>query len=1232
LLYLLESSVGARERIMQTELLEQLQELQVKLAESEYRNQLLLKKQAVLEEKLEKTSGEQALFTATNGQPITPTNYNSSNNSYAAIFRQIFQESPDAMLIFSPQGNILSANQAACILLDYSEPELLQLSYSQIVDQNDPRQALFWSEKTRSTKFRGELILVRKNGQRFLTDTSSTEYTNQNGELRRLGIIRDISDQRDALLRSERDYRDLFNKANDAILIFDPETEQIFDANYKACKLYGYTLAEFTTMSLKDISNDAFQGHIYLQQLMLTGTLENIETTQFQKNGTEIQLSFNASFINYNDRKSVLAIIHDITQQKKSEKFLLESEERFSAFMDNSPVLAWMKNAQTWQYTYLNLTHKHVLGLSREQVTGKTDFELWPPEIAAALHQNDLHVATLQQHVEYQEEVTSVDGTLRQLLVHKFPIKTLNGDSFIAGTAIDITDLLKTQRALEHSEQRNRAVLNSAMECIISMDQAGCIVEFNPAAERTFGYQRETVLGKRVYELIIPARLRENYVADLTKYFLTGENEIMGRRLELTAMRASGEEFPVEISITASGESSAPVFTGIIQDISARKVAENALRKSEKQFRVITENMTDLVCLHEPGGKIIYISPSVQDILGFTSEEIINNSPYNFVHPEDKAQLIKGVENLLASKQLVKNLEYRLRRKDGHYIWVDTGLRPIFDKTGRVVEVQTVSRDITARKKTERKLKKAKEAAEISAMAKENFLANMSHEIRTPLNGILGMAGLLTKTELKKEQQKYLNIIDYSARNLLVIINDILDLAKIESGKLVLEQIPFNIQEVLQSMQQALEYKAEEKDILLIVKSFNLVNPYLVGDPHRLTQVFLNLVSNAIKFTNQGVVVIRTTVVDESPTHLTFQFTVKDTGIGIPKEKQEIIFEGFTQADPHTSRNYGGTGLGLTICKNLVEKQGGRIWVESVPGKGSEFTFELTFRKAAPAQIQEVISETQPLDFTSLGHLNILLAEDNEVNQFLAKSIMQSWGFTVDIAKNGKEAVVLAASHNYDLILMDIQMPEVSGTEATQQIRQLPDPKKANIPIIALTANALQGDAERFIAEGMNDYLAKPFEEFKLYQKIAANLTVRVNNQVHSPVILNEITPLPMLHNPTSSKVCNLATLQSMANGKTDFLIKFLQLFIDQVPPQVQGMQEAAATADWAKVGNLAHQLKSNFDIVGITVLQQPIRDLETYARQQNNVTAIPNLLIVVKSTVDQAVAELSAELAQLQN
>ncbi|MFD2512296.1 ATP-binding protein [Pontibacter locisalis] len=446
--------------------------------------------------------------------------------------------------------------------------------------------------------------------------------------------------------------------------------------------------------------------------------------------------------------------------------------------------------------------------------------------------------------------------------------------------------------------------------------------------------------------------------------------------------------------------------------------------------------------------------------------------------------------------------EKEIFNRDGSYRQVLQSGMQFYDKDGRRM-LWSILQDISEIKayhlqletalalntKTNEKLKIAIDNAEQANKAKENFLANMSHEIRTPMNGIMGISKLLSKTCLTPQQQNYLSTIRHSAKNLLVIINDILDLAKIKSGKLEFEQIPFDIQESLKTTYRTLSYKAEEKGIDFKIHPLAIDNPVIVGDPYRLNQILLNLTSNAIKFTAKGSVTVTSEITRETVDSITLSFTVADTGIGIAEDKLEKIFEGFTQAYSSTTRKHGGTGLGLSISKHLVELQNGTLGVKSEAGKGSKFYFELSFSKmhsyTEPKQVEG------DMDFSLLNKRRVLLAEDNEINSFVAKTVMEGWGLVVDTAFNGLEAVGLAKENQYDVILMDIQMPELSGLDATQQIRLLEDDRKARTPIIALTANAIKGDDKKYLQAGMDDYVSKPFEEEVLFHKI-----IRLVNKV----------------------------------------------------------------------------------------------------------------------------------------
>ena len=436
------------------------------------------------------------------------------------------------------------------------------------------------------------------------------------------------------------------------------------------------------------------------------------------------------------------------------------------------------------------------------------------------------------------------------------------------------------------------------------------------------------------------------------------------------------------------------------------------------------------------------------------------------------------------------------------------------------------SQDITDRIKMEKELRFTKQLTDDIARAKESFLAHMSHEIRTPMNGILGIASLLNKTQLDTQQRNYLQLIQESANNLVVIVNDILDLEKIVAGKLQLETIPFKIVDKIATTIQSFIYRAEEKELGLIFQNFIPADLVVKGDPYRLSQVLNNILSNALKFTENGHITIATGIKDRTEDEVVVEITISDTGIGIVKERLDTIFEPFEQADATISRKYGGTGLGLAICKNMIEIQNGDLQVESEEGKGSAFTIRIPYQLSIEAMQENEIR--QEIDYKSLGPRKVLVAEDVELNQYLARHILESWDFKVVIAGNGLEAIEELGKAAFDCILMDVQMPEMDGIEATHHIRSLPDPVKANIPIIALTANALKGDSEKYLAAGMTDYLAKPFDEERLFRVISRNLT---QTAAIRPAVA-AAAPAATAVSTTDHSLKNNNTIMSSANSR----------------------------------------------------------------------------------------------------
>jgi len=488
------------------------------------------------------------------------------------------------------------------------------------------------------------------------------------------------------------------------------------------------------------------------------------------------------------------------------------------------------------------------------------------------------------------------------------------------------------------------------------------------------------------------------------------------------------------------------------------------------------------VLFTDAAGNIFWSNEGFSRLTGYTREEIIGNTPIGLCKgPLSNKDSLK---EMLTSFHMGENFTTEVihYRKDGSYFWGRVKGQSIQDEKQEVVQYFAMIEDITTQKKLELDLIEAKDQAEESSLAKETFLANMSHEIRTPMNAILGMCQQLKKTDLGKNQRFYLETVNSAAQNLLVVINDILDITKIEAGKLDLEHIGFRLNEVLGRVTQVMLHKAQEKGVQLSFCVDEFVHPVLKGDPYRLNQVLLNLVGNALKFTPKGSVSIECKA--SGPLNIgesqCIRINVKDTGIGMEQQFIDRLFDKFSQEDKSVTRKYGGTGLGMSICKQLVELMKGTIRVHSHKGEGSEIILTIPFDRGQESDLkQDEETNTDPAIFRNR---KILLVEDNEINRLVAVTVLGSYGAVINEAVNGAEALIELQKEEYDLVLMDVQMPVMDGLEATERIRS---ELRSTIPIIAFTANALKGEIDKCLAAGMNDYVTKPFEENKLIRTIA---------------------------------------------------------------------------------------------------------------------------------------------------
>ena len=522
--------------------------------------------------------------------------------------------------------------------------------------------------------------------------------------------------------------------------------------------------------------------------------------------------------------------------------------------------------------------------------------------------------------------------------------------------------------------------------------------------------------------------------------------------------------------------------------------------------------------------------------------------------------------------------------------------------------------------------KKNAEELLMAKKAKEQFLANMSHEIRTPINGIAGMLNLLADTEVSSDQKKYIDAIRNATDNLKVIINDILDVSAIESGKLKFERIGFKIDYQVVNVVQSFEMQAKEKGIEIKHNVSKEAKIVLLGDPVRLNQILMNLIANALKFTFSGEIVVDVRVAKKQKNKMFVEFSVRDSGIGIPKDKLDVIFESFRQADESVTRRFGGTGLGLTICKQLTEMQGGSISVKSEEGKGTAFNFVIPYEIGTNADLVSIKNSEHKgtksgTDYEKLKDLYVLLVEDNDINRIYAKNTAQKWGCKIDIAENGLIALEKVRRNNYDIILMDIQMPVMDGFEATKAIRNKFESPKSNVPIIALTANAIKGDNEKCMEAGMNDYISKPFAPRDLYNVLRRY--VKSDRQKNQQAIEESID-----YEDKTCKVTDLSYLKSICNGGEAFIVDMVSSFVTDVPRILEEMQAHKSKRQWKLIGKLAHKLKPSVQFMGIHSVEATIKAIEADVLHSNNLDALPNKIEEVIKILSRAIPELEQKLA----
>jgi PAS domain S-box-containing protein len=778
---------------------------------------------------------------------------------------------------------------------------------------------------------------------------------------------------------------------------------------------------------------------------------------------------------------------------------------------------------------------------------------------------------------------------------------------------------MPTKGIHKKNELLSQILFRESTDAIFIIDSTGNIVDSNRAAEKLFHQSHEVLLTQNLMSFLVESKISINLIVNLFNRGSIDQIPVKLNGPPHTAHLLNGKTFLEE----NQPEKRAVI---LMKEISGEKFNYNY------SLSLIEASHDPLITINIDG-KITDMNQATVNITGLTRKKLTGTDFFDYFTEPQKA---RDIYQEVFENGSVADSPLTLKHKDGKLTDVLFNGSVYKNHDGKVLGVVIVARDVSDQNRVateliearifaelatglaeiaKNKAESATQIAEESVKTKQQFLSNMSHEIRTPMNAIIGFTKVVLKTELTPKQREYVQAIKISGDALIVLINDILDLAKVEAGKMSFEEIPFRLESSMSAMLHLFENKIQEKNLQLIKEYDNRIPEVLAGDPIRLHQIILNLVGNAVKFTSKGSITVKIKLLAETNEKVTIAFDIGDTGIGIENDKLDRIFENFQQASNTTSRLFGGTGLGLAIVKKLVEGQNGTVKVKSKQGVGSNFIFTLSFHKTKlnPEPELPEIKLT-----TNQKKIKVLVAEDMELNQLLMKTLLEDYGFEGEIAANGKIAVEKLREKQYDIILMDLQMPEMNGFEATSHIR---NKMKNNIPIIALTADVTTMDLNKCKAVGMNDYVPKPLDEKLLLSKIIKLVSSRETYSNPSSDTAESLS---------QTKYIDLTYLKERTKSNPTLLIEMITIYLEQTPTFINGIKESLAKQDFATLEAYIHKMIPSFSIMGIHKKYETLaRQLQEYAIMQQT-SRMQDMVITLENVFQNAQKELEEELSKL--
>ncbi len=970
----------------------------------------------------------------------------------------------------------------------------------------------------------GEYRFKREDGSyAFVSDRGFILYDENKNSIRWLGSLMDISERKlaeNALSQSEKKHRALIETTNTGFLVLDAQGK-IVDANAEYVRLTGYnTLAEIVGREVTEWTApyDLERNADEVKKCAEKGYVRNLEIDYVNRRGEITPIEVNATVVVSNGVAQILALCRDITERRKAEEIIKSNETKFRTLFDSTTDAIFIMDGPI--FIDCNIQAEKLFEHPRKDIIGRSPMDFSPERQPNGRLSSDMVIelvgAVLQGEPQlFEWKLCRSDGSIFDAEVGLNKIELGN----IVYLQVVARDISKRKQAEEQINMLAAAIKNSA-DSIAITDKDFNIIFVNDALMKSYGYTKEGIIGQHISKIHSennPPEVANEMFSSLMKKE-TWQGEVLNKK-------SDGINFSVLLSLAPIVNEKGEVIStvGISRDITERKKAEKKILTQSKAL----ESAANAIVITDIDGTILWINPAFTKLTGYTSEEAIGKNPRVLKSEKHDDGFYKEMWRTILAGNVWQG-EITNRKKNGDLYYEHLTITPIVDANGKVFQFVAVKQDITERKQAEQKLRqllkdiqdsnaqleeeimerkkieaelvKSKDAAETANKTKSEFLANMSHEIRTPMNGIIGMIELALDTDLNKEQQNYISTAKSSAELLLILLNDILDFSKIEADKLTLNKETFSLRDKIGDSLQVLSQRAAEKKLELLYQVTKNVPDAIIGDPHRLRQVMINLVGNAIKFTQQGEVVVRVECGmdlnetesgqdDDSPVHqisdspdrkCKLHFTVSDTGVGIAPEKQHLIFDVFTQADGTISRKYGGTGLGLAISSRLVTLMGGKIWVESEPGKGSKFHFTMEFGK------QEVVEEEQMLE-SNLQNLPVLIVDDNETTRELFSEILTNWKMKPSAVESAQKALAelqraFALNAPYAITMTDLDMPGMDGFELIERIKNNPELKEMGIIIISHSQKA--SDIERGKKLGVEWFHSKPFRHSQLLETI----------------------------------------------------------------------------------------------------------------------------------------------------